>query len=60
MELLFTHVVSAFILPPGLFLLLLLLGFIVRRRFYRTGWSISYVAIALLLLMSLPIVSNPQ
>jgi uncharacterized SAM-binding protein YcdF (DUF218 family) len=59
MELWFTHVVQAFILPPGLFLLLLLLGFIVRRRFYRTGWSLSYLAIALLLLLSLPIISNP-
>jgi uncharacterized SAM-binding protein YcdF (DUF218 family) len=57
-ELLVTHVVRAFILPPGLFLSLFLLGFVLRQRFYRTGKSISYAAITLLLLMSLPIVSN--
>ena len=59
MELLFTHVVGAFILPPGLFFLLLLLGVILRLRFYRTGQSLIYSAILLLLLMSLPIISNP-
>jgi uncharacterized SAM-binding protein YcdF (DUF218 family) len=59
MELLFTHVVEAFILPPGFFFLLVLLGVILRQRFYRTGQSLIYVAISLLLLMSLPIISNP-
>lgn len=59
MELFLTHVVQAFILPPGLFLLLLFIGFLVRRRFYYTGQSISYTAIALLLFMSMPIISNP-
>jgi len=59
MELLFTHVVEAFILPPGIFLALLLLGFLLRLRFYRTGQSIMYLAVALLLLLSMPIISNP-
>ena len=58
MELLFTHIVRAFLLPPGFFFALLLLGVIVRLRFYRTGKTISYVAVSLLLLLSLPIVSN--
>lgn len=59
MELLITHVIRVFLLPPGLFLSLLFLGAIVRLRFYRTGQSVIYTAIGLLLLMSLPIVSNP-
>lgn len=59
MELLFTHVVEAFVLPPGIFLLLLLLGVILRLRYYRTGQSIIYSSIALLLLLSMPIISNP-
>jgi uncharacterized SAM-binding protein YcdF (DUF218 family) len=59
MELLFTHVVQAFILPPGIFILLLLIGLIVRLRFYRTGKAITYSAIALLLLMSMPLISGP-
>ncbi|MBI1423382.1 MAG: YdcF family protein [Gammaproteobacteria bacterium] len=58
MELLFTHIVRAFLLPPGFFFALLLLGVIVRLRFYRTGKAISYAAVVLLLLLSLPIVSN--
>lgn len=59
MELLITHVIRVFLLPPGLFLSLLLLGAIIKLRFYRTGQSVIYTAIGLLLLMSLPIVSNP-
>ena len=59
MELLFTHVVSAFMLPPGIFFLLLVLGVLLRLRFYRTGQSLIYAAIMLLLLMSLPILTNP-
>jgi uncharacterized SAM-binding protein YcdF (DUF218 family) len=59
MELLFTHVVEAFILPPGIFFLLLLLGLILRQRLYRTGQVFIYSASILLLLMSLPIISNP-
>lgn len=59
MELIFTHVVQAFILPPGLFLSLLLLGFIVRLRFYRSGQGIMVFGILLMLLMSLPIVVSP-
>lgn len=59
MELLFTHVVEAFILPPGFFFLLLLTGVILRQRFYRTGQTFIYSAIILLLLMSMPIISNP-
>ena len=48
MELLFTHVVEAFILPPGIFFLLLLLGVITRQRLYRTGQTLIYSAIILL------------
>lgn len=59
MELVFTHIVRAFLLPPGLFLSLLLLGVIVRLRFQRSGQTIIYSAISLLLLMSLPLVVNP-
>lgn len=59
MDLLFTHIVEAFILPPGIFLLLLLLGVILRIRFYRTGQTIIYTSVALLLLLSMPIVSSP-
>jgi len=59
MELLFTHVVEAFILPPGIFLALLILGVLLRLRFYRTGQGIVYTAIALLLLMSMPNIVNP-
>jgi uncharacterized SAM-binding protein YcdF (DUF218 family) len=59
MELLITHVVQAFILPPGIFFLLLLLGTILRLRFYRTGQSLIYLAIVLLLFMSMPILTNP-
>lgn len=59
MELLITHFVRAFVLPPGLFLSLLLLGVIVRLRFQRSGQTLIYTAVGLLLLMSLPIVVNP-
>lgn len=59
MELILTHVVQAFILPPGLFLSLLLLGFLVRLRFHRSGQAIMLSGILLLLLMSLPIVVSP-
>ena len=59
MELLFTHVVEAFILPPGIFFLLLLLGVITRQRLYRTGQSLIYSAIILLLLLSMPIITHP-
>lgn len=59
MELLITHIVRDFILPPGLFLSLLLLGAIVRLRFYRTGQAVIYTTFGLFLLMSMPIVSNP-
>ncbi|MEJ2439801.1 MAG: YdcF family protein [Gammaproteobacteria bacterium] len=59
MELILTHVVRAFLLPPGLFLSLLLLGAILRLRFHRTGQTVIYTGIGLLLLMSLPIVVSP-
>jgi len=59
MELLVNHILQALILPPGLFLSLLLLGALLRLRFYRSGQSVIYAAIGLLLLMSLPIVSQP-
>lgn len=59
MELILTHVVQAFILPPGLFLSLLLLGFLIRLRFHRSGQVIMASSILLLLLMSLPIVVSP-
>ncbi len=59
MELLANHILQGFILPPGLFLSMLLLGALLRLRFHRTGQSLIYAAIGLLLLMSLPIVSQP-
>ncbi len=59
MELLLTHIIRSFILPPGLFLSLLFLGVILRLRFYRTGLVMIYTSVVLLLLMSLPIIVNP-
>ena len=59
MELLFTHVVEAFILPPGIFFLLLLLGLIVRKRFYRSGQVLMLAASIVLLFMSMPIITDP-
>lgn len=59
MELMITHIIRSFILPPGLFLSLLLLGFLLRLRFHRTGKAVMASAVVLLLLMSLPIVVNP-
>lgn len=59
MELLFTHVVEAFILPPGIFFLLLFLGLLLRRRLYRTGQVVIFSAVMLLLLMSMPVITNP-
>jgi len=39
-------------------LLLMLVGAVARQRFYRTGQSLIYLAVSLLLLFSLPIVSR--
>ena len=59
MELLINHILQAFILPPGLFISLILLGALLRLRFYRTGQSLIYGSLGLLFLMSLPVVSQP-
>ena len=46
------------LLPPGSTLTLLLLGVLVRPRFYRTGQSFIYGGIALLVIFSIPLVTS--
>lgn len=58
MELLLSRVIEALLLPPGSTLALLLLGVIVRQRFYRTGQTCMYGGIALLVIFSIPLVAS--
>jgi uncharacterized SAM-binding protein YcdF (DUF218 family) len=58
MEVLIGKIMETLILPPGLLIVLIGAGFILRTRFYRTGQSFVYTGFVLLLLLSLPLVSN--
>ena len=58
MELLLSRVIEAMLLPPGSTLVLLLLGLIIRQRFYRTGQTFMYGGIALLVVFSIPLLSG--
>lgn len=58
MELLLTRVIEAILLPPGSTLFLLLLGIFVRQRYYRTGQTCIYGGIALLVILSIPLVAG--
>lgn len=58
MEVIIAKLVASLIKPPGLMLAMMLLGSLLRHRFYRTGQSFIYAGIFLLVLLSLPIVSG--
>lgn len=58
MELSLVKIITTFILPPGLMFSLMITGLILGRWFRRTGKIFFSFGIILLLLFSLPIVSN--
>lgn len=58
MELLIARIIEHLILPPGGMLLMMVLGIVVRQRFYRSGQFLVFSGFALLLLLSLPVVSG--
>jgi len=49
---------SKLLLPPGGLFLLMLVGLLLLRRFRRSGWSVFFVALSSLFLLSLPIVTK--
>lgn len=55
MEVALGKFMETLILPPGLFLILLLTGALLRYRFYRTGQGFIYTSLALLVLFSTPL-----
>ena len=58
MELLITKFFKSLVLPPGLMLLMLFVGLWIRKRFHRTGQTLIIGSIALLIILSMPIVSD--
>lgn len=58
MGIIIAQVSGTLIKPPMLMLLMMLTGILLRSRFYRTGQSLLYAGVALLVLLSLPIVSG--
>lgn len=58
MEVLTGKILETLILPPGLLIILIGAGFLLRLRYYRTGQSFIFTGFTLLLLLSLPLVSN--
>lgn len=58
MEVLIGKIMETLILPPGLIIAMIITGVLLRLRFYRTGKSFIYAGFTLLILLSLPLVSN--
>jgi len=58
MEVIIGKLVSTLIKPPGLILILMLLGVVLRIRFYRTGQSFILGGVFLLIAFSMPVVSG--
>ena len=58
MEVLLIKVVQTLLLPPGLMILLMLIGYLISKRMPRTGKSMLLAGFGLLVLASLPIVAN--
>ena len=59
MEVLFGKFMVTVVTPPGLNLVLVLFGFLLRYRFYRTGLGFIYTGIISLYIFSMPLVSQP-
>ena len=58
MEVLVGKIMETLILPPGLMIILIVIGTIIRFKFYRTGQSFIYTGVGLLILLSTPIASS--
>lgn len=58
MEVMLGKIMETIILPPGIMIVLMIFGIILRRRFHRTGQTFFVTGFILLLLFSLPIFSN--
>ncbi len=58
MDILLTKIVTAFIMPPGSVILLMLLGYFLARRFPATGKFLVFAAFALLVFLSTPLVAG--
>ena len=58
MEFVVRDIIEPFILPPGLFFVLFLFGKIIQQRFHRSGKFITFSAITLFVLVSIPMFSN--
>ncbi len=58
MEVLITKLISLLAVPPGLFFSFILLGALVRLRFYRSGQILFYTGLISLFLISIPLVSS--
>ena len=58
MEVIIGKLVATLIKPPGLILAMMLLGVILRLRFYRTGQSFIFGGVFLLVAFSMPVVSG--
>lgn len=54
-EFIIKRIIEAFIMPPGINILLILLGLLFIRRFYRSGQILMLVGFASLIILSLPI-----
>jgi len=58
MEVLLIKTLQTLLLPPGLMILLMLVGYLLAKRMPRTGKSMLFTGFGLLVLASLPIVAN--
>lgn len=58
MEIIITRIFETLLLPPAINIIMILLGFIFLRRFYRTGIFIMVSGFVLLIILSMPITAS--
>ena len=58
MEVVIGHIMEALFMPPGLMLILVSTGWLVKKRYAKTGRGLIAVGLAQLILLSLPAISN--
>ncbi|VAW91335.1 Uncharacterized DUF218 membrane protein [hydrothermal vent metagenome] len=58
MEIVIGHIMEAFFMPPGLMLILVIIGWQLQKRFFKTGRILIVTGLGQLIILSLPLVSN--
>ena len=58
MEVVIGHIMEALFMPPGLMIILVTFGWLLKKRFSKTGRTLITIGLAQLVLLSIPIVSN--